>query len=87
MSDMAEKRSYAKGYAAGRKKQISDEVMAARVAGDLTFWEKAFLSVSEHFISCAAWKRGEESLSSMDARVELAASFATKALTKRRSVR
>ncbi|NII53544.1 hypothetical protein [Luteibacter sp. SG786] len=76
MSKESENQAYARGYAAGRKRQQSDEVKASVRAGQVAFWEKAVLAVAPYFMGCEAWVRGEKKLTGLEDRADLAVKFA-----------
>lgn len=80
----AEKRGYAKGYAAG-KRRVGREVEAerlerARAARENAFFRQAFAAVLPACISAQGWKSGDKPIHNLDERTRLAHDFATEAV-------
>lgn len=83
MSD-DEKKGYARGYIAGRKRMQKDIATEQRQSERQAFLERAFLAALPACVDAQGWSRGTAPISSMDARVQLAWDFATQALKQRR---
>lgn len=79
-----EQRGYARGYAAGRRKLESDADKQARYAQRQDFLDSAFIASLPACIAAQGWKRGEESILSLQDRVALAWDVAEAALKQRR---
>lgn len=84
MSTDDEKRSYQRGYVAGRKKNQKDVDSAARLAKRQYFLESAFLSALPACIEAHGWTRGGNELTSMKDKTDLAWEFAVEALRTRK---
>ena len=77
--------SYNKGYAAGlmRKTKIINAERARR--NETTLWRRYMAAALTECISSSGWKRGEEPITNVTARVALAADFADAALKESRA--
>lgn len=80
----AEKRGYAKGYAAG-KRRVGREVALERqeriqAARENAFWQKAFFAAFTTCVDMRGWTSGDKPISTPAERADLAKLFANEAL-------
>lgn len=83
----AERKGYARGYAAGRKKVRVERSREQERLARQAFWDKAFLAAIPAVILMNGWTRGDAKISLLGDRIRLATEAADEALAKRRQVR
>lgn len=77
----AEKRGYAKGYAAGRRRKVRDVHGQRQAAAREAFRQRAFLAALPALIETGGtWKMAGREVKTLDDRVELAWRFAAQAV-------
>ena len=76
----AELRGYGKGYAAGRRRAVNQIATEQRARRDDIFWQRAFFATLPSCVNAEGWTRDTKPISTLVARVELAADFADSAL-------
>jgi hypothetical protein len=79
----AEQRGYARGYAAGRKKQKQDRHAEAIRKERQAFKDKAFLAILPFAFEQATWKFGEKPINTPEDRVTFAWRIAERAAKTR----
>lgn len=79
-----EKRAYARGYAAGRKKAKTIRDEAHRRRERQAFLDRAFLVALPFAMQQENWKIGEKKIETVEQRVDLAWRIAVKAVEARR---
>lgn len=79
-----EKREYARGYQAGRKKREADLEGLRRKLSDQEFHDKAFLAALPFAMEQDSWRVGEEKIHTIEQRVAFANLIADEALRQRR---
>lgn len=80
----AEKRGYAKGYAAGKRRLASDMTREELQAERDAFWRQALLAAMPACIEAQGWTRGDKPIADIPSRMMLAANFADEALKRLR---
>lgn len=78
--DAAEKRGYARGYVAGRKKGRADKVVIVEASEQRKFIERAYMACLPSIIT-GGWKVGEKR--TVEAVVQAAWHFANESLKQR----
>jgi hypothetical protein len=79
-----DRKEYARGYNAGRKRVDLDISREAVMAERQAFLERAFLAALPACIVAQDWKRGDKPITNMTQRTALAWDFAEEALKNRR---
>jgi hypothetical protein len=87
MATTEEKRVYARGYAAGRKRVQRDRLAERMQAERQAFLDRAFLAALPACIDAQGWTRGEKPITTLDERVRLAWDAAESALKQRRTAK
>lgn len=82
----AEKRGYAKGYAAGQRRKKAAATAAAQQRKHDAAWNRAFLAALPQAMVIQDWTRGDKPIRSIEERVRLAGSFASEAVKLMRIV-
>lgn len=75
---------YNRGYVAGRRKRKQEDTLANRRKADQAFLDKAFLAALPACVDTHGWTSGDQKITSLHDRTELAWKFASKALQLRR---
>lgn len=78
-----EKKGYARGYAAGKKRKERLIIEERRRTQDQAFLDRAFLAALTACIDVQGWRTGDKPISNIPERVKLAADFARAALLQR----
>lgn len=81
-----EKRGYARGYAAGKKKRTDDRKREHLRRERQAFWDRAFLASLGACINADGWKTGDKLITTLPDRVALASDVADEAVKRRRYV-
>lgn len=76
----AEKRGYAKGYVAGRRRQHKDRQARNLGAREDAFWRQAFVAALPACINANGWMAGDKPINNLNERTKLAHDFANEAL-------
>lgn len=79
----AEKRGYARGYEAGKRRKYREHEAHIREAKRLAFAERLFLTFLPVAMQVQGWKVGGEPISSGDQRIGLAVLWTKQAMNKR----
>jgi hypothetical protein len=80
----AEKRGYARGYAAGKQRRQRDQSAEQRYREDRAFLDRAFMAALPACVNAQGWKTGDTPITDVPGRVNLAWDFAIQALKTRR---
>lgn len=78
----AEKRGYAKGYRAGRRKLARAVSYEHKRQRENAFWQRAFVAAIPAFIAERGWEMEGRPVKNLDDFIELAARAADRAVTK-----
>lgn len=79
-----EKKAYARGYAAGRKRARADNRVDQQYAKNSAFLDRAFLAALPATMVVDNWTRGDKKITNVNDRVALAWDIAALALKNRR---
>lgn len=79
-----EANGYARGYAAGRRRQKADDQRRNEHQERQAFLDRAFLAALPACIVAQDWKFGEKPIRSQEDRVRLAWTFAAESLKQRK---
>jgi len=72
-------KEYQRGYAAGRKKQLSDADRKLVIAETDRLWNETFIAALSVCIDVRGWTCGDKPINSIPERVKLARDFANEA--------
>ncbi len=77
---LAERRGYAKGYAAGNARKKRETQHAEKIKQENAFWQRAFLAALPAAFAANNWTRGDKAIKTLSDRVRLASETADEAL-------
>ncbi|MFC4275524.1 hypothetical protein [Achromobacter aloeverae] len=80
----AEKRGYARGYAAGKQFRLRGMQAERTLREEQAFWDRAYLVLLPFAFEQQGWKFGDQAITKPQDRTKLAAEWATTALQTRR---